>query len=76
MATDQYVQDAAASLAPLGLFAPEDFRRHPMALSVGQRRRLELWLLQWSTKAQLLFLDEPTATICPRPWSSSWKMRF
>lgn len=64
LATDQYVQDAAASLAPLGLFAPEDFRRHPMALSVGQRRRLEL-AIAVSTKAQLLFLDEPTNHLSP-----------
>ncbi|MGJ3404710.1 ribosomal protection-like ABC-F family protein [Glutamicibacter sp. Je.9.36] len=63
-ATGQYVQDAGASLAQLGLFAPQDFLRHPMALSVGQRRRLEL-AIAVSTKAQMLFLDEPTNHLSP-----------
>ncbi|MGH3652602.1 ABC-F family ATP-binding cassette domain-containing protein [Glutamicibacter sp.] len=64
LATGQYVQDAGASLAKLGLFAPQDFLRHPMALSVGQRRRLEL-AIAVSTKAQMLFLDEPTNHLSP-----------
>ncbi|MEG2576326.1 MAG: ATP-binding cassette domain-containing protein, partial [Glutamicibacter sp.] len=63
-ATGQYVQDAGASLAQLGLFSPQDFLRHPMALSVGQRRRLEL-AIAVSTKAQMLFLDEPTNHLSP-----------
>ena len=63
-ATSQYVQDAGASLAKLGLFAPQDFLRHPMALSVGQRRRLEL-AVAVSTKAQVLLLDEPTNHLSP-----------
>ncbi|WP_434922897.1 ribosomal protection-like ABC-F family protein [Glutamicibacter sp. PAEs-4] len=63
-ATSQYVQDAGASLAKLGLFAPQDFQRHPMALSVGQRRRLEL-AVAVSTKAQVLLLDEPTNHLSP-----------
>ena len=63
-ATGQYVQDAGASLAKLGLFAPQDFLRHPMALSVGQRRRLEL-AIAVSAKAQLLLLDEPTNHLSP-----------
>lgn len=64
LATDQYVDDAAEVLAKLGLFAPEDFLRHPLALSVGQRRRLEL-AIAVSSQAHVLFLDEPTNHISP-----------
>jgi len=64
LATDQYVEDAAEVLAKLGLFAPQDFLRHPLALSVGQRRRLEL-AIAVSSQAHILFLDEPTNHISP-----------
>lgn len=64
LATGHYVEDAAPVLARLGLFAPSDFLRHPLALSVGQRRRLEL-AIAVSTKAQLLLLDEPTNHLSP-----------
>ena len=64
LATDQYLEDAAEALAKLGLFMPEDFERHPQALSVGQCRRLEL-AIAVSSEAQVLFLDEPTNHISP-----------
>ncbi|WP_313812286.1 ribosomal protection-like ABC-F family protein [Glutamicibacter sp.] len=64
LATDQYLDDAADALAALGLFSPRDFLRHPLALSAGQRRRLEL-AVAVSSRAQLLLLDEPTNHLAP-----------
>jgi len=64
LATGRYIDDAADALAKLGLFSPEDFLRHPLALSVGQRRRLEL-AIAVSSQAHVLFLDEPTNHISP-----------
>jgi macrolide transport system ATP-binding/permease protein len=49
----------AARLLSLGLFAESDLTRPAAALSVGQRRRLELARLV-SRPADLLVLDEPT----------------
>ncbi len=64
LATGQYLDDAAETLAALGLFDPRDFLRHPQALSTGQRRRLEL-AVAVSSQAQLLLLDEPTNHLSP-----------
>nr|WP_307845441.1 ABC-F family ATP-binding cassette domain-containing protein [Planomonospora sp. ID67723] len=52
-------EEHAARLLALGLFAGEDLARPVAALSVGQRRRLELARLV-TFPADLLILDEPT----------------
>ncbi|TAP26885.1 ribosomal protection-like ABC-F family protein [Arthrobacter sp. S41] len=64
LATDSFVEEAAPVLAKLGLFRANDFPRHPLSLSVGQRRRFEL-AVAVSTRAQLLLLDEPTNHLSP-----------
>ncbi|MFG1997687.1 ribosomal protection-like ABC-F family protein [Spirillospora sp. NPDC048911] len=51
--------DHADALLKLGLFREEDLGRPASALSVGQRRRLELARLV-TRPADLLILDEPT----------------
>jgi macrolide transport system ATP-binding/permease protein len=55
---------AARPLAELGLIAPRDLNRPVGALSVGQRRRLDLALLV-AASPQLLLLDEPTNHLSP-----------
>ncbi|MFE9116829.1 ribosomal protection-like ABC-F family protein [Streptomyces sp. NPDC007172] len=52
-------EEYADELLALGLFREEDFAVPVAALSVGQRRRLELALLV-TRPADLLVLDEPT----------------
>ncbi|KAB2348599.1 ribosomal protection-like ABC-F family protein [Actinomadura rudentiformis] len=51
--------DHADTLLKLGLFREEDLERPASALSIGQRRRLELARLV-TRPADLLILDEPT----------------
>ncbi|MFE4944258.1 ribosomal protection-like ABC-F family protein [Streptomyces sp. NPDC056641] len=52
-------EEHADELLALGLFRPDDLRVPVAALSVGQRRRLELARLV-TRPAELLVLDEPT----------------
>ncbi|MFE4913720.1 ribosomal protection-like ABC-F family protein [Streptomyces sp. NPDC056652] len=52
-------EEHADALLALGLFRPDDLRVPVAALSVGQRRRLELARLV-TRPAELLVLDEPT----------------
>ncbi|MFD7116128.1 ribosomal protection-like ABC-F family protein [Streptomyces sp. NPDC059922] len=52
-------EEHADALLALGLFRPDDLRVPVAALSVGQRRRLELARLV-TRHAELLVLDEPT----------------
>ncbi|MGI5481011.1 ribosomal protection-like ABC-F family protein [Streptomyces lavendofoliae] len=57
-------EDHAAGLLALGLFREEDLAVPVAALSVGQRRRLELARLV-TRPAGLLVLDEPTNHVAP-----------
>jgi macrolide transport system ATP-binding/permease protein len=57
-------EDHATELLALGLFREEDLRVPVAALSVGQRRRLELARLV-TRPAGLLVLDEPTNHVAP-----------
>ncbi|MFF0214328.1 ABC-F family ATP-binding cassette domain-containing protein [Streptomyces vinaceus] len=57
---DEYAEE----LLSLGLFRPEDLHVPVCALSVGQRRRLELARLV-TRPAGLLVLDEPTNHVSP-----------
>ncbi len=63
----------AEELLSLGLFREDDLRVRVAALSVGQRRRLDLARLV-TRPAGLLVLDEPTNT-WPRPSSRNWRRR-
>ncbi len=55
---------AAVPLADLGLLPPRDIDRPLAALSIGQRRRVELAVLV-ARAPQLLLLDEPTNHLSP-----------
>ncbi|MFE3583408.1 ABC-F family ATP-binding cassette domain-containing protein [Streptomyces vinaceus] len=57
-------EEYAEELLSLGLFRPEDLHVPVCALSVGQRRRLELARLV-TRPAGLLVLDEPTNHVSP-----------
>ncbi|MFK0218327.1 ribosomal protection-like ABC-F family protein [Streptomyces vinaceus] len=57
-------EEYAEALLSLGLFRPEDLHVPVSALSVGQRRRLELARLV-TRPAGLLVLDEPTNHVSP-----------
>lgn len=59
-----YREDAAEVLLGLGLFASEDLTAPVSALSVGQRRRLEL-AVALSVPSDVLLLDEPTNHLSP-----------
>ncbi|WP_114558691.1 ABC-F family ATP-binding cassette domain-containing protein [Desertihabitans aurantiacus] len=59
-----YREDAAATLLSLGLFDAADLGRPLSALSVGQRRRLEV-AVAVSVDSDLLLLDEPTNHLSP-----------
>ncbi|WP_035737761.1 ribosomal protection-like ABC-F family protein [Glycomyces arizonensis] len=58
------LEEHAEALYRLGLFEPERFGRPVAALSVGQRRRLELARLV-SRPVDVLLLDEPTNHLSP-----------
>jgi macrolide transport system ATP-binding/permease protein len=66
-AREVYTAAAGAGAVPLpelGLLAPRDVDRPLAALSVGQRRRVELAVLI-ARSPQLLLLDEPTNHLSP-----------
>lgn len=56
--------DAADRLGRFGLLPEEAFERPVAALSVGQRRRLELAIML-ATPSDLILLDEPTNHLAP-----------
>ena len=58
------LEEHAEALLRLGLFAPEQFGTTVAALSVGQRRRLELARLV-TRPVDVLLLDEPTNHLSP-----------
>lgn len=64
METKAYREDAAEVLLSLGLFDAADLERPMSALSVGQRRRLEV-AVAVTTRSDLLLLDEPTNHLSP-----------
>ncbi|MFJ2618241.1 ABC-F family ATP-binding cassette domain-containing protein [Glutamicibacter sp. NPDC087344] len=63
-ALDLYLDEAVEQMFSLALFTPRDLLVHPRALSVGQRRRLEL-AIAVGKNVDLLLLDEPTNHLSP-----------
>ena len=57
-------EDAAARLDAFGLIAEAEFDRSVRALSVGQRRRLDL-VIALAVPSDLILLDEPTNHLAP-----------
>ncbi|MBL3686777.1 ABC transporter ATP-binding protein [Leucobacter zeae] len=63
-ATKLPVDDAVGALERLGLLGADDLTRRLAALSVGQRRRLEL-AVAVTVPSDVLLLDEPTNHLAP-----------